>query len=72
VGLAVEMPRTERRKREKSNGISFSNVDICVLLEELQTEGDANKVILLLKTHEELESELVRQWNSNTVTNEPS
>ena len=54
------------------NGITFSNVDLHVLLEELQTEGDAGEVALLLKTREELESELVRRRNRNTVTNEVS
>jgi hypothetical protein len=49
-------------KERESNRHDFNNVDIHVLLEELHTEGDDDEVVaLLLKSREELETEL-KQW----------
>ena len=66
----------EKGLKEKS----LINVDIRVLLEELQTEGDGNEAALLSKSREELEAELERRRNrpnlttnrNNVTTHEPS
>ena len=69
------MQRRELRsaKERESKQKYLSNVDIRVLLEELQKEGDANEAALLPKSREELVAELERRRNRNNVlTNEPS
>jgi hypothetical protein len=47
----------------------LNKVDICVLLEELQTEGDDDEVALLPKSREELEAKVKQQQNHNNVMN---
>ena len=76
------MQRRELRaaKEKELKGKYLSNVDIRVLLEELQTEGDGNEAALLSKSREELEAELERRRNrpnlttnrNNVTTHEPS
>ena len=60
-------------KERESKRKYLSNVDIHVLLEELQKEGDANEAELLPKSREELLAELEQRRNHNNVsTNELS
>jgi hypothetical protein len=51
-------PSSKRERERESNGNALNNVDICVLLEELETVGDDNEVALLPKSREELVAEL--------------
>ena len=78
----AQLQRRELRaaKEKELKGKYLSNVDIRVLLEELQTEGDGNEAALLSKSREELEAELERRRNrpnlttnrNNVTTHEPS